>query len=688
MSFALSAGVTGLQAHQKMLDIAGNNLANVNTTAFKAKRIVFSELLSETIKKASAPTTTGIGGTNPQQMGSGVGIAGITPDMAQGNIINTGNPLDLAMEGEGYFVLSDGSQNFYTRVGTFGVDALSNLVDPATGYLVQRIGNIGVSDGFQESGVSNVHVPYDITLEANATTTIAMQGNLSSDSELATPDIQKLTSNLKYTASSGTTAVATNEIDQLDQFSGGSGTGGQLGAAQSGLITFSGYKPGGTALAETGSSWVDLTMAVSPTTTLQNVLDYLNTDDGIPVRDEVQTITITGGAAGDTFTLSDGTDTTAALAYTATAAQVQAALIADIASITANDVVCAGGPGSTLPITITYADDLADQDVTNLTIVGTFAGGGSAAFEETTKGRDAVRGVLGGEATATLENGKIVITDAASGYSESDLTLSYSGDGTLTVPGYFEITTVGGKEIKDINITVYDSFGGKHTLSGAFVRVEETGVANTWDMVLATVSGDIDEITMDNRRIKDIEFDSADGFYNGLNATTNDDAQFVISFKDMTAQTIAITMGTIGEFNGLTQFAGASTAVARNQDGYEKGTLSTVSVDNKGIVIGAFSNGIKKDIATIKIAVFQNAAALESVGGGYFSSSANSGTAVTTQAMTAGAGSVHGGSLEKSNADVASEFVTMIQAQNGFQANARTIRVANDVLRELTNLIR
>ncbi|KPJ66610.1 MAG: hypothetical protein AMJ43_07480, partial [Coxiella sp. DG_40] len=116
MSFALSAGVTGLQAHQKMLDIAGNNLANVNTTAYKSSRITFAELLSETIKKASQPTTT-VGGTNPQQMGSGVGIAGISPNMAQGNIVNTGNPLDLALEGEGYFVLSDGSQNLYTRAG-------------------------------------------------------------------------------------------------------------------------------------------------------------------------------------------------------------------------------------------------------------------------------------------------------------------------------------------------------------------------------------------------------------------------------------------------------------------------------------------------------------------------------------------------------------------------------------------
>ena len=138
MSFALSAGVTGLQAHQKMLDVAGNNLANVNTTAFKASRITFSELLSETIRKASQPSGS-TGGTNPQQMGSGVGVAGISPNMSQGNIVNTGSPLDMAIEGEGYFVLTGTEGDVFTRAGSFSVDADGNLVDPGTGYLVQRI---------------------------------------------------------------------------------------------------------------------------------------------------------------------------------------------------------------------------------------------------------------------------------------------------------------------------------------------------------------------------------------------------------------------------------------------------------------------------------------------------------------------------------------------------------------------
>ncbi len=566
MSFALSAGVTGLQAHQKMLDIAGNNIANVNTTAFKAGRITFSELLSETIKKASQPTAT-VGGTNPQQMGSGVGIAGIIPNMAQGNIVNTGNPLDLAMEGEGYFVLSNGQQNIYTRSGIFAVDADSNMVDPATGYLVQRIGLEGENEGFQTPGDSNVHIPYDAAMPANSTTQIKVAGNLSANASFTDgPQTQIISSSVAYTTNGGTVATDAIEIDQLDQFSGGSETDGQLSVGESGTITISGYNPDGT---EFSSEFT-----VSSGTTLGNLITHLN--------------------------------------------------------------------------------------------------------------NESLSGITG--ATASLVNGKIRITDDESGYSKSDIVLSYSaGDGSLTMPGYFEILASGGEEVKNLSITIFDSQGGKHVLTAAFVR---TDTANKWDMVLTSITGDIYQISPGDRRIEDITFNAGDGSYNGLGGS--DVSQFVITFDHdiVNPQTIDIWMGTATQMDGLTQFKGNSTAVAREQDGYEAGRLSTISVNNGGILIGAFSNGIKKTVAALQIALFQNPSGLESTGGGYFNPSANSGGAVATQAMTGGAGSIHGGALEKSNADIATEFVNLIQAQNGFQANARTIRVANDILRELSNLIR
>ena len=564
MSFALSAAVTGLKANQKMLDVSGNNLANVNSTAFKASRITFAELLSETVKKASQPTSN-VGGTNPQQMGSGVGVANISPNMTQGNIVNTGNPLDLAIEGEGYFVLSNGEQSIYTRAGVLTVDADSNLVDPATGYLVQRIGRTGEADGFQTPGDGNVHVPYDAAMSANKTSQLKIAGNLSADATFDDgPQTQLVSSNITYTANNGTVAASTIEIDQLDQFGGGSGTSGQLGSGESGTITISGCNQDGTALSS------GLTFTVDSNTTLGDLITHLNSN-----------------------VLTD--------------------------------------------------------------------------------------------ATASLLNGQIRITDNNSGYSRTDISMSYSGTGSLTTPGYFELLTVGGEEVKNISITIFDSQGGRHVLTGAFVR---TDTPNTWDMVLSSVTGDINDITPENRRIKDITFSASDGSFAGL--AGSDLPQFEITFSHDTAnpQTVDIWMGSVGKMDGLTQFKGSSTAVAREQDGYEAGRLSTVSVNKEGTLIGAFSNGIKKNIATLQIALFQNPSGLESNGGGYFLPSANSGGAVATQAMTGGAGIVHGGALEKSNADVATEFVNLIQAQNGFQANARSIRVANDILRELSNLIR
>ena len=668
MSFALSAGVTGLQAHQKMIDVAGNNLANVNTTAFKASRITFSELLSETIKKASQPTST-VGGTNPQQIGTGVGVAGITPNMTQGSIVNTGNPLDLALEGEGYFVVSDGQQSIFTRAGAFAVDANSIMVDPATGYRVQRIGAIGESDGFQVAGDSDLHVPYGVPMPAQLTSTVTVSGNLSSDAMLQTAQTQVLSSNISYTTN-GSAAVGTTLISNLDQYTG---------TLNSGTITFSGYKPDGTALGSGPTT--DLTMDITPTTTLNDVLTWLNTNEGTAAVDEVQTISST--ATGGTFTMSFGGQTTAALNWNATFAEIDTALEA-LSTIGAGNVTCAGGPLQA-DVTVTFAGTLAGQDAAMITVDNTNMTGGTASIAETTTGR-AVQGILGTTATASLLNGQLRITDTASGYSRSDLAMTYSGDGTLTMPGYFEMLTVGGEEVKGVNIMVYDSQGGQHVFSGSFVR---TNTANTWDMVLSSMSGNINQITIPNRRIENITFDTTNGYYTGVTGSSNP-SEFVISFAHdpLNPQTIALDFGTVGQLNGLTQFAGNSTAVAKDQDGYEAGQLSSVSVDNTGIVIGAFSNGIKKDIGAIQISLFQNTSGLERIGSGYFTTSANSGVPVATQAMSGGAGSIHGGALEKSNSDVATQFVSMIQAQNGFQANARTIRVANDILRELSNLIR
>ena len=207
MSDALMAGVSGLKAHQKMLDVAGNNLANVNTTAFKSSRISFVDLLSETVREASQPTGT-VGGTNPQQIGSGVKVSSIDRNVGQGSLVNTGQSLDMAIEGEGFFVVNDGQEDVYTRSGNFAVDSQYYLVDSSTGFRVQRIGAEGVTEGFQAATDGGIRIPYDVALDAEPTEMVTYAGNLSADA--VSPTTQTLSSVMPHSRCShpyGKTAI-------------------------------------------------------------------------------------------------------------------------------------------------------------------------------------------------------------------------------------------------------------------------------------------------------------------------------------------------------------------------------------------------------------------------------------------------------------------------------------------------
>ena len=115
---ALSSGVAGLHANQTALDVIGNNIANLNTPGFKAARPLFADVLSQTIAGPLAPSASS-GGRDGMQVGLGVSIAGVHPVFTQGAIQTTENPTDLAIQGDGFFVVSHGDQTFYTRAGAF-----------------------------------------------------------------------------------------------------------------------------------------------------------------------------------------------------------------------------------------------------------------------------------------------------------------------------------------------------------------------------------------------------------------------------------------------------------------------------------------------------------------------------------------------------------------------------------------
>ena len=138
MMRALYSGVAGLKTHQTKMDVIGNNIANVNTTAYKSQSIVFSELMYQTTLKASGPNaTSGTAGTNARQIGLGVKTGAISTAIeTSGATQTTGNPFDLRITGDAFFIVSDGSNNFFTRDGSFYVDSVGNLAMSSNGYNV------------------------------------------------------------------------------------------------------------------------------------------------------------------------------------------------------------------------------------------------------------------------------------------------------------------------------------------------------------------------------------------------------------------------------------------------------------------------------------------------------------------------------------------------------------------------
>jgi flagellar hook protein FlgE len=138
---SMYSGVSGLRTHQQMMDVTGNNIANVSTSGYKASSTVFQDTLSQTLNGASAPTAAGaqpppFGGTNPAQIGLGVRLAGISTNLSQGSSQLTGRSTDLAVQGDGYFVVQVGNENLFTRAGSFSLDARGQLTTPQGGLVL------------------------------------------------------------------------------------------------------------------------------------------------------------------------------------------------------------------------------------------------------------------------------------------------------------------------------------------------------------------------------------------------------------------------------------------------------------------------------------------------------------------------------------------------------------------------
>ncbi len=213
MMRSLFSGVSGLKVHQTRMDVIGNNIANVNTIGFKSSRTTFSDMLSQVQRSASAPTD-GRGGTNPRQIGLGVDVESIDLVFNDSSPQQTGKNTDLALSGNGLFVLRDGNQSYYTRNGAFMFDESGYYVMPGNGLRVQ--GWNASDDGVinTNGAATDIIVPVGKTMEATATANIDYTGNLNKESLLI--------SSISYVTATGvtqadvTTAGSGHNVGTLD----------------------------------------------------------------------------------------------------------------------------------------------------------------------------------------------------------------------------------------------------------------------------------------------------------------------------------------------------------------------------------------------------------------------------------------------------------------------------------------
>jgi flagellar hook protein FlgE len=201
---SLFAGVSGIRNHQSMLDVIGNNIANVNSIGYKGSRVTFSDTFNQFVRYGTNPTDTA-GGTNTFQVGLGMKLNSVDRNWNQGTFERTGITTDLALQGDGLFVLKKNGETFYSRAGAFIFDANGQLVNPQNGAIVQ--GKVATNDGTIPPGnnLENIRIDSNLRLPAVATTDVSWGGNLDSTSPLTRSEEYAQSGNIDADMSVGST---------------------------------------------------------------------------------------------------------------------------------------------------------------------------------------------------------------------------------------------------------------------------------------------------------------------------------------------------------------------------------------------------------------------------------------------------------------------------------------------------
>ncbi len=693
MMRSLFAGVSGLRNHQTKMDVIGNNIANVNTVAYKSSRVTFAEAFAQLLQGASRPPGD-LGGINPIQIGLGSKIGSIDQNFAQGNLESTGQSTDLAIQGDGLFVVSDGTRSYYTRAGNFQLDANGKLVSPANGFKVQGIN--ADSSGVLSTGsaVTDIALPFGKKSPARATSKVVLTGNLDAR---AVPQ--------------GTILATQGRVYGVEQATSNSG----LGSDMSGLFAK------GAANASVFGMVPDSTTITVTDGTNSQTYTYVTADTGVgtfdfhSLKDLVAEINNTFGAAGFNTLTAAQNNGTGAIDFTATSA-----ITLGITSSNPALLKALGAADGALAAAATASSDQFSHIATSTDLLTNLRDGTGTNLGLTAGAAITVDGNKGGTAVTT---GGLTV-GAGSTYGQLltniDTTLGITNitgatidptTGNLTIEGDGgTVNALSGLNIKsgvaafnavfdsragnyverqaatDVThqaaITVYDSIGTPISLSMDFTKDPTSPNRWLWTANVpapaAITGGGTGFVTFDtDGRLETFAYNG------GANSLQFDPGSGATAPVDL-----QLDSGVLGDINGLSQFASPSNAVASSQDGYTMGNLQDISVDSRGVITGYFTNGINQTLAQISMASFNNPSGLIRAGNNMYAESANSGGAIIGFSGTSNQSTITPGALESSNVDLSQEFTDMIIAQRGFQANARVITTSDEMLQELVSLKR
>jgi len=645
---SLYSGVSGLSTNGNALSVIGNNISNSNTIGFKSGRSVFSDLLSSSISAS--------GGIS--QVGRGAGMSTVDNIFTQGTFENTAKNTDLAIEGEGFFIVRDPNTNtdFYTRAGAFRWDAEGFLVSPegyrAIGYALNEAGNVS-------GDLTEIKVDTTTLSPPKATENVTFTTNLDAASQYPAPIIGKFVGvgrTLDTTAAGATDfsdpdGVLTINGMTLDIAGGGTYNQGSALEISTAIAGVAGINAEG--------------IVIPGSINLSEVADKSSTGWNIP--------------AGLTI---NGVNMTGVIPPTADRATYDAAVVNHF-NTKLQDPDGDGDTSDSVGVRAsidpnTHSLTLTSRDGSNIQVINTADMSGSILS-------------LNGALRKTVFSGLEI---QAKGTDVGELTIDTGTNNTYGLvfntgsngrDAGFDITAPEATSNYANSVTIYDSLGNPHQVTVYFSKLNPQTNPLQWEYNITVNAAELNltpaqegPYLISSGVLHFLEDGSLDpNFPSGLTTMPN-----VLAWNNNSDPTTQLNI----DFN-TTQWSNASVVISQDQDGFGTGTVAQLSLDNEGNILGNYSNGVPRSLYRIALAKFSNAAGLTKVGNNMYSTSGTSGSAIVGT-VGSGIGQIFTNSLEQSNVDLASEFVAMITTQRGFQANSKIITTTDEMLNELINLKR